>query len=78
MLELILKQKYISRTNAIIKILAKKGWQLKQIKNNKLILTNAIDEEKEDFIRWFTGETSWSPAYTFDGMIINVKYFEAV
>lgn len=78
MLELTLKPKYIKRANAIIKILAKKGWQLTRIENNKYVLTNITQEEKEDFIQWFTGETSWSSAFLFDGMMVNVKYFEAI
>ena len=74
MLTLTLKDKYVNRAEAIIKILAKKGWEIIKLKNNDYQLINVTEEDKEEFIRYFTGEVTYSPIYNHS-LQPNVKYF---
>ena len=58
-----LKEKYMPRSKAIQMILRRKGWNIIPCgEEGEYILIDADQEDQENFIRWFCGETTWSPA----------------
>lgn len=75
-----LKEKYMPRSKAIQMILRRKGWNIIPCgEEGEYILIDADQENQENFIRWFCGETTWSPAggILSNPMVPNVKYFES-
>lgn len=75
-----LKEKYMPRSKAIQMILRRKGWNIIPCgEEGEYILIDADQEDQENFIRWFCGETTWSPAggILSNPMVPNVKYFES-